>query len=129
MRNIWAVFAKDVRSYFSSLIAYIVIAIFLLLSGYFFFNSISLFSLLCMQVTQQQYFQGNLNLTELVLPQLFGTIAVIMLFMIPILTMRTFAEEKKSGTIELLFTYPLRDIEIYIGKYLAVLTSNFTSPL
>jgi len=122
MKNIIAIFSKDIRSYFSSLIAYIVIAFFLMLCGYFFFNAISLFSMFCMQVAKSQSYQGNLNLTELVLPQLFGTIAIVMLFMIPILTMRSFSEEKKSGTVELLFTYPIKDFEILVGKYLAVTT-------
>jgi ABC-2 type transport system permease protein len=64
----------------------------------------------------------DLSVTEGVLRPLFQNISVIMLLMMPILTMRLFAEEKKSGTIELLLTYPVRDGEVLFGKYLAALT-------
>ncbi len=121
MRNIPAIISKDVRSYFSSIIAYIVIAIFLIISGYFFFSLMSFFSIMSFQVTQQPYYQGALNLTEAILTPLLMNVSIVMLFMIPMITMRSFSEEKKSGTIELLFTYPLTDFEIVTGKFCAVL--------
>ncbi|MBU1864349.1 MAG: ABC transporter permease [Candidatus Omnitrophica bacterium] len=122
MRSIIAICSKDVRSYFSSFVGYIIIAIFLVISGYFFFSLVSLFSLMSFQAMQQQQFQGNLNLTEIICTPLLMNICVIMLFMIPMLTMRSFAEEKKGGTTELLFTYPISDFAIVMGKYCAVLT-------
>ena len=121
MRNIPAIIAKDVRSYFTSIIAYIVIAIFLIIAGYFFFSLISFFSIMSFQATQQPYYEGALNLTEAILTPLFMNISIIMLFMLPMMSMRSFSEEKKGGTIELLFTYPLTDFEIVIGKYCSVI--------
>jgi len=115
-----AIFSKDFRSYFSSIIAYIIIAIFLVISGYFFFSLVGFFSLLSMQATQQPMYEGGLNLTETILTPLFMNVSVTMLFMIPILTMRSFAEEKKAGTTELLFTYPVSDAAVVAGKYCAV---------
>ena len=63
----------------------------------------------------------DMSVIEGVLRPLFQNVSVIMLLMMPILTMRLFSEEKKSGTIELLLTYPVRDGEVLLGKYLAAL--------
>jgi ABC-2 type transport system permease protein len=120
MRNIAAIFHKDLKHYFSSFIAYAAIAIFLVICGFFFSSLINYFGMVSMQITQQDYYDGPLNLTESITPPLFMNICVIMLFMLPILTMRSFAEEKKDGTIELLYTYPITDFEIVIGKFLAL---------
>jgi len=125
MRNICAITMRDIRSYFSSVIAYIIIAMFLIISGYFFFSLTSFFSIMSFQVSQQPQYQSMLNLTEALLTPLFMNMCVVMLFMLPMLSMRSFSEEKKSGTIELLFTYPLTDFEIVVGKYCAVVVMFF----
>jgi len=120
MRNIAAIFWKDTKLYFSSFIAYCVIAIFLIIAGFFFSSLMNVFSMISMQVTQQGYYEGPLNLTEMITPALFMNICIVMLFILPIMTMRSFAEEKKEGTIELLFTYPISDFEIVMGKFCAL---------
>jgi ABC-2 type transport system permease protein len=109
--NFYPIFKKELKSYFSSLIAYIVLAVFLVISGYYFYTDLALFVLWGGASTQEGLWQ-----------YLFHDIRLILLLTIPLLTMRLFAEEKKLGTIELLFTYPFRDSEILLGKFLACLT-------
>jgi ABC-2 type transport system permease protein len=99
-----------VRSYFSSLIAYVVLTVFLIISGYYFYTDLALFVV-----------WGGASIQEGLWQSLFHDIRLVLLLTIPLLTMRLFAEEKKLGTIELLFTYPFRDSEILLGKFLASL--------
>lgn len=117
----WAVFKKEIRLYFVSPIAYAVFAIFTLVSGWFFYNVFAFYTLVSMQAAFNPMMARDLSVTEGVIRPLFQNISVIMLLMMPILTMRLLAEEKKSGTIELLLTYPVRDGEVLLGKYLAAL--------
>lgn len=116
-----AILKKEVRLYFSSPIAYAVFTIFALVAGWFFYNVFAFYALMSMQAAMNPMMGRDLSVTEGVLRPLFQNISVIMLLMMPILTMRLFAEEKKSGTIELLLTYPVRDGEVLLGKYLAAL--------
>lgn len=116
MRNFWAVFKRELRAYFASPIAYALIFIFLVVAGYFFYSSVAYYSLVSMQSMRNPFMQ-NLNVVDMVLSPLVGNLSVIMLLMAPVLTMRLFAEEKKSGTYELLFSYPVRDVEVLLGKY------------
>ncbi len=123
-RNVMLVFKKELLSFFSSFIAYAVIAVFLAITGYLFYNLLANFSILSFQaqadpMIARQY--NLLNINETVVRPLFGNISMIMLLMTPLLTMKLLAEEKKSGTMELLLTYPVRDSEVVIGKYLACL--------
>jgi ABC-2 type transport system permease protein len=74
-----------------------------------------------MQAAMNPMMARDMSIVEGVLRPLFQNMSVIMLLMMPILTMRLFSEEKKSGTIELLLTYPVRDGEVLLGKYLAAL--------
>ena len=117
----WAVFKKELRLYFSSPIAYAVLTIFSLISGWFFYNVFGYYVMASMQAAMNPMMARDLSVIEGVLRPLFQNMSVIMLLMMPILTMRLFAEEKKSGTIELLLTYPVRDGEVLLGKYLAAL--------
>ena len=102
-----AILKKEVRLYFSSPIAYAVFTIFALVAGWFFYNVFAFYALMSMQAAMNPMMGRDLSVTEGVLRPLFQNISVIMLLMMPILTMRLFAEEKKSGTIELLLTYPV----------------------
>jgi len=115
------VFKKELGAFFLSPIAYVVMTIFLVLSGYFFYSTLAYYSLISLQATQNPYMVSGLNLTTGLISPFFENIAVITIFIVPMLTMRLFAEEKKNGTIELLFTYPLRDIEILLGKFFAAM--------
>ncbi len=122
IRSIGLIFRRELNSYFSTLIAYVAITMFLLITGYFFYTSIASFSVISFQaqsnpMVAKQY--QLLNITETVVRPLFGNISIIMLLMTPLLTMRLFSEENKSGTMELLLTYPVKDVEVVIAKFLA----------
>lgn len=108
--NFYSILKKELRSYFTSIIVYIVLAVFLLISGYFFYTDLVYFVMMGMSDIRLWMWQ-----------YLFNDIRFVMLFVIPLLTMRLFSEEKKSGTFELLATYPLKDIEILMGKFVACL--------
>jgi len=118
MRNTLIIFRKELRSYFVSWIAYVLLALFALVFGFFFWLFVQRFVSIGIEMQMRgQTFPMNLN-DELIRPLLSNT-SVIALFFIPIITMRLFAEEKRSGTIELLATSPVRDVEIVLGKWLA----------
>ncbi len=121
MRNVLTIIGKELRSYFVSPVAYVVITGFLLLGGWFFFNLLSRFSLLLTLYTQ---FQGGeaanrLNLNDYVIAPLMHNLSIVLVILIPMITMRAYAEEKKSGTYELLLTSPVRTGELVLGKFLA----------
>ena len=67
---------------------------------------------------------GHGDINEMIIRPLLSNASVVALFMIPMITMRLFAEEKKTGTIELLMTSPVRDIEIILGKFLGASDLN-----
>jgi ABC-2 type transport system permease protein len=115
------VFKKEMRLYFGSPVAYVVFTFFLLISGWFFSQIFLFYSDASMRSFMQPQFGQNLNVIENVMRPLFTNMSVVLLFFIPMLTMRLFAEETRSGTIELLLTYPVRDGEVLAGKYLASL--------
>lgn len=102
MRNILIIAKKEIKSYFSSAVAYVVFAMFLILSGYF-------FSVILL-VTKNASLEGALYNTTITL-----------LFLIPLITMKLFAEERKLGTLEILMTKPVRDFEVVLGKFLGSL--------
>jgi ABC-2 type transport system permease protein len=121
MRNIWIIFGKELNSYFVSPIAYLLLTMFALIFGFFFWNVLGFFAIRGMEAQMMgQSFPMNLN--EMVIRPLLSNVSVIGLFFIPMITMRLFAEEKRSGTIELLTTSPILDIEVILGKWLAALT-------
>ena len=123
MRNCWAVFHREIRSYFTSPIAYAVMAGFLLIAGYFFYAILSSFLQYALRASMQaQYYQmapPSVNVNNLALRPFFYNVAIIMVFAVPLITMRLVAEEKKSGTMELLLTSPIRSTEFILGKYFA----------
>lgn len=120
MGLILTILKRELKSYFSSPIAYIVLVVFLVLSGVFFF--VYLQSFVGSQFDPRfQFFKERLNLNEFVIRPYLGTVSVVLLLMIPIITMRLIAEERKNYTAELLFTSPLRVIHIVLGKFLASL--------
>lgn len=119
MKGFYAVFRKEMSNFFVSPIAYTVIAIFLLISGFFFWANVSVMSLISLQAAGNPMFAERINLSDVVIRPLVQNMAIIMLFVMPLLTMRLFSEEKKSGTIELLLTYPIEDSAFVVGKYLS----------
>lgn len=121
MRNIWIIFQKELRSYFVSPIAWLLLTMFAVIFGFFFWNGLGYFVYMGMeQQMRGEMFPMNVN--EQIIRPLLNNASVIGLFFIPIITMRLFAEEKRNGTIELLTTSPIRDGEVIMGKWLAALT-------
>ena len=119
--RVWPIFKKEMRLYFTSPVAYVVLTIFLVIAGYFFYNIFAFFTLASMQSAMNPAMARDMNVTDSVLRPLFSNISVILLLLMPLITMRLFAEERRSGTIELLLTYPVRDGAVLVGKYLAAL--------
>jgi ABC-2 type transport system permease protein len=116
---VWPIFKKEMLLYFTSPVAYVVLTIFLLIVGYFFYSIFAYFTVASMQAAMNPMMARDLNVTDGVMRPLFSNVSVILLLLMPIITMRLFAEERKSGTIELLLTYPVRDGAVLVGKFLA----------
>ena len=121
MSSFWPIFKRELRAYFVSPIAYVVMVMFLMIAGYFFYSSFAFFNFIGFQAMSNPMMARNLNVTEGVLRPLYGNLGVVLLFIMPLLTMRLFAEEKKQGTIELLLTYPVRDLAAVLAKFSACL--------
>ena len=100
MNNVITIFRREMRSYFNSPVAYIVITLFLLVSGYFFSSTL--------------FLNNSADLRSL-----FGIAGFILMLFTPAVTMRLLAEERRAGTIEILVTLPVKDEEIVVGKFLA----------
>jgi ABC-2 type transport system permease protein len=120
MRNVWIICRKELGSYFVSPVAYLLLTMFALIIGFFFWNMLGLFVIEGMEMQMRgQTFPLNIN--EQIIRPLLANVSVMGLFFIPMITMRLFAEEKRTGTIELLATSPVRDLEIIVGKWLAAM--------
>ena len=100
MRQVIHIFEKEIRVYFVSPIAYIVISVFLLVVGWFFFSTFFLFG------------QANLR-------HFFSLLPIIFAFVVPAITMRLFSEELNVGSYEILLTMPVTFLEVVLGKFLA----------
>jgi ABC-2 type transport system permease protein len=121
MTNIWTIAKRELNAYFASPIAYIVLAMFALIFGFFFYASTAAFMNASLRAAASRGQAGPMNLNDYIVRPLLGNASVIILFLMPMITMRLFAEEKRSGTIELLLTSPITDLEIIVGKWLAAL--------
>ena len=115
IRNVLAIAQKELRSYFASPIAYVIIGLFALLFGRFFFVYLSFF--VRNSAMGPMGGGGANNINQDMIRWVLTNSAVIILFVMPMITMRTYAEEKRSGTIELLLTSPLTDVQIILGKF------------
>lgn len=122
MSRVATIYRRELKYFYNSIIAYIVTMVFVLLSGYFFYNRVGFFNLASIQVMQNPISARQLSITEGVLRPFFADLSVLLLLIVPMLTMRLLAEEKKMGTAELLFTYPISDWDAIIGKYLAAVS-------
>ena len=121
MRNILAIVERELRAYFNSPIAYVVLTIFVFLSGIFFRSILSqvMQMALISQMQAQQLGPRPMDMPGMISRGFLSTMSVILLFIMPMLTMALFSEEKKRGTIELLLTAPLTDLEVVLGKFFA----------
>lgn len=120
MKNILVICRKEINGYFVSPIAYGLMAFFALVSGFFFYSAVALM----VQRGMESQMMGRgfpMSVNEWVVRPVLSNVSVIGLFLIPMITMRLFAEEKRAGTYELLATSPIRDIEIILGKWIAAL--------
>ncbi len=122
MSPVGAIVRKELRSYFVSPVAYVVIAVFLLIMGFLFFLATISVSNRSAQLMRMQGTLPELNLNEVVFRFAFDNMAIILLLVVPILTMRLFAEEKKLKTMELLVTSPVTVTDIVMGKFIAAFT-------
>jgi len=118
MKNIWTIAKRDFKSYFTSPIAYIIIGGFMALMGWMFFFNLSHFNLQNMQYNQFNMGK-SVSITDGIIRPLYGNMNVIFLLLVPFITMRLFAEERKNHTIELLMTSPLTLTQIIVGKFLS----------
>jgi ABC-2 type transport system permease protein len=108
--------------YFQSVTAYVTISTFLVLAGYFFWSIFRYYNFMSYQAIKNQYMGAPLNLIDGVMRPLLGNVSVVLLLVLPLLTMRLIAEERKQGTFELLLTYPVSDAAAVAGKFLAALS-------
>lgn len=125
MKGIIAVYRREVGSYFVSPIAYIVVGLFLLVCGWFFYSILTYFiaqSVTAQMRSMQMGAPPAMDVPGLVLQNFFGIVSTIILFLLPMLTMGIYSEERKRGTMELLMTSPLTEFQIVFGKFLASLT-------
>ncbi|MBI1387066.1 MAG: ABC transporter permease subunit [bacterium] len=127
MNNTWAVYKRELRSFFFSPLAYVLYVLFLIVCGVFFNMYFSYYIQWSKEYIQMMSMRQGManqmpNYTELVLLGLTNVMTFVLLFIIPMMSMRLLAEEKKLGTLELMMTYPIKDIELLMGKYLASLT-------
>lgn len=118
VRNTLAIAGKELRSYFASPMGYILIGLFALLFGAFFRVYLTGFA----ERSQQMAMGGGaVNVNEWLIRGVLHNVAIIILFIMPMVTMRTYAEEKRSGTMELLLTSPITDLQIIVGKFLGAM--------
>jgi ABC-2 type transport system permease protein len=120
MRNALTIAGKELKSYFASPIAFVIIGFFALIYGYFFGALIYFVDRRSAQFGQMGGGPA-VNLNQDLFAPLFQNVMVILLFTLPLVTMRTYAEEKRSGSIELLLTSPLTDLQIVTGKFLGAM--------
>jgi len=122
MRNILSIAGKELRAYFHSPIAYLVMALYTVLCGFFFFSITGRFVSLTFRMNMMGQGAPPVSLNDVIIRGLLeGVLTVVLLFLIPLITMRLYAEEKRSGTMELLLTSPLTDMQIILGKFLGAL--------
>ena len=109
MHKAYAIARREFRGYFDSPVAYIVLTVFLLVSGWIFFSTLFLLG----QAEMREFFNP--------VSRIFFSPAMLMIIIAPAITMRLVAEEKKLGTLELITSMPIRDVEVVLGKFLAAL--------
>jgi len=124
MKGILAVVRKEMSLYFVSPIAYVAVGAFLFLAGIFFQGILTEANEYAMRAAMQAMQFGTpfeIDIPGEVMRGFFGVTGTILLFIVPMLTMSTYAEERRRGTMELLMTSPITDLEIVLGKYLAAI--------
>jgi ABC-2 type transport system permease protein len=123
MRTAFAIARKELNISFTTPVAYVTFMVVAFFAAQFFNGSLDAYRFLTLRAMQMQnpQFMSQMNLTDMVVTRLFGSVGVFIVISAPFLSMRLFAEEKRSRTFELLMTAPVRPFEIVLGKYLASL--------
>ena len=122
MRNILAIAQKELKAYFASPIAYIALGFWAFIYGYFFVAILQFFVRQSLQMSQFSQGPQALNINQqLIRPLVAQNVPILVLFLLPMVTMRTYSEEKRSGTIELLLTSPVTDWQIILGKFVGAM--------
>src|ERR1039457_3634721 len=121
MKNSLTIAGKELSGYFLQPVAYVVMTVFLLLDGFFFFALLRYFEVRRTAYSQMQNPEvlQRLNLNERVIEPMLHNLAIVLVILVPAITMRSFAEEKRTGTYDLLLTAPIRTGEIVAGKFIA----------
>ncbi|MGH7837847.1 MAG: ABC transporter permease, partial [Candidatus Binataceae bacterium] len=121
MKNTLTIASKELQSFFTQPVAYVVLTVFLLLGGWFFFSMLRQFDemIQLVQMMGQSANLNQMNLNSRVIDPLLHDLSIVLVIVMPALTMRVFAEEKRTGTYELLLTAPIRTGEIVAGKFIA----------
>jgi ABC-2 type transport system permease protein len=125
MKGLYAIYRKEMRHYFVSPVAYIIMGVFLILTAYFFNRLLVVLIQQSLEAAMQGAEEGGaapFDVASLVMRNFFGIVSTLLLFLIPMLTMGVYAEERRRGTMELLMTSPITDLAIVLGKFLASLT-------
>jgi ABC-2 type transport system permease protein len=122
MGNTVAIARKELRGYFASPMGWVILGLFALLFGFFYYTFLVLFVRQSMQMSQFGQGPQAMNVNQYMIRPLLQNTSVIILFVLPMITMRTYAEEKRSGTIELLLTSPVTDLQIIVGKFVGAMT-------
>jgi len=119
MRSIYAVFKREVKAYFTLPIAYVMMGGLLFIVGLLYYLSFRWFLGMSFESMRNPMMASDLDISSMVVGATISTIGVVSVFTLPLLTMRLWAEEKRTGTLELLLTFPLRDSSIVLGKFFA----------
>src|SRR5215510_11271046 len=119
MRSIYAVFKREVKAYFTLPIAYVMVGGLLFIVGFLYWMSFSGFLRASFESMRNPMMASELDISSMVVSVTISTIGAVSIFTLPLLTMRLWAEEKRTGTAELLLTFPLRDSSIVLGKFFA----------
>jgi ABC-2 type transport system permease protein len=124
MRNTLTIAGKDLRVYLTTPTSYILFGAYTFITAFFFYQLVKEFQLQLMELSQSRMEAAleRMNLTDWVMGPVFINAGVFLLFLVPVLSMRLLAEERRGRTLELLMTTPVRALEIVLGKYLAAVT-------
>ncbi len=121
MRHVGAIAGRELRSFFVSPVAYVILTLFAVIAGFFFFSSVLAFDRVMAEAQQFRAFDylRQLNLNDHLISQFYNVMWIVLLFLVPAITMGLFAAEKANGTQELLLTSPVTVWELVLGKFLA----------
>ncbi len=119
--NVLAIARRELAAYFATPVGWIALCAFLIITGFFFASMIGFYNLQSAQMSFDPYGTGDMNVDEYLVAPFFANTGVILLFLCPALTMRLFAEDRRSRSLELLLTSPVSTLEIVLGKYLGAM--------